>query len=68
LAHPSGEQPSVEVYSATADTFAGRVHVEWDSTFITPKRDLQPLRSWRFAWLQPNLSTGGQSTLEAVTS
>jgi hypothetical protein len=37
LAHPSGEQPSVEVYSATADTFAGRVHVEWDSTApVTP--------------------------------
>ena len=37
LAHPSGEQPSVEVYSATADTFAGRVHVEWDSTApLTP--------------------------------
>src|SRR5712671_1482475 len=37
LAHPSGEQPSVEVYSATADTFAGRIHVEWDSTApVTP--------------------------------
>src|ERR1700692_1308561 len=37
LAHPSGEQPSVEVYSATADTFAGRVHVEWDETApVTP--------------------------------
>ena len=29
--HPAGEQPSVEDWSATADTFAGRVHVEWDS-------------------------------------
>jgi len=37
LAHPSGRQPSVEVYSATADTFAGRIHVEWDSTApVTP--------------------------------
>src|SRR5580704_14852602 len=37
LAHPSGEQPSVEVYSAVADTFAGRVHVEWDATApVTP--------------------------------
>jgi hypothetical protein len=37
LAHPSGEQPSVEVYSATADTFAGRIHVEWDSAApVTP--------------------------------
>ena len=29
--HPVGEQPSVEEFSATAGTFAGRVHVEWDS-------------------------------------
>jgi hypothetical protein len=37
LAHPSGEQPSVEVYSATADTFAGRIHVEWDAAApVTP--------------------------------
>src|ERR1700755_3040079 len=37
LAHPFGEQPSVEVYSATADTFAGRIHVEWDATApVTP--------------------------------
>jgi DDE family transposase len=28
--HPSGEQPGVEEWSAVADTFAGRVHVEWD--------------------------------------
>jgi hypothetical protein len=27
-----GEQPSVDVLSAIADTFAGRVHVEWDAT------------------------------------
>src|SRR5712672_2748500 len=35
--HPAGEQPSVEDRSATADTFAGRVHVEWDSGgLVTP--------------------------------
>ena len=35
--HPEGEQPSVEDWSATADTFAGRVHVEWDSgDLVTP--------------------------------
>jgi hypothetical protein len=37
VAHPQGEQPSVEVRSAIADTFAGRVHVEWDTTApVTP--------------------------------
>jgi hypothetical protein len=30
--HPQGEQPSVEAGSAIADTFAGRVHIEWDAT------------------------------------
>src|SRR5271170_3722449 len=36
-AHPAGEQPSVEEFSATAETFAGRVHVEWDSdSQVTP--------------------------------
>jgi hypothetical protein len=36
-AHPAGEQPSVEDWSATADTFGGRVHVEWDSRgLVTP--------------------------------
>src|SRR3982074_2044229 len=35
--HPTGEQPSVEEFSATAETFAGRVHVEWDSGgHVTP--------------------------------
>src|SRR5438045_9778858 len=35
--HPSGEQPPVEEWSATADTFAGRVHIEWDATApVTP--------------------------------
>ena len=37
VAHPQGEQPQVEVRSAIADTFAGRVHVEWDATApVTP--------------------------------
>ena len=37
LAHPQGEQPMVEGRSATADTFAGRVHIEWDETApVTP--------------------------------
>ena len=30
--HPPGEQPEVEEWSAVADTFAGRVHIEWDTT------------------------------------
>jgi hypothetical protein len=35
--HPRGEQPMVEARSAIADTFAGRVHVEWDATApVTP--------------------------------
>ena len=37
---PMGEQPVVEWMSAApvvADTFAGRVHVEWDNTApVTP--------------------------------
>jgi Transposase DDE domain group 1 len=37
VAHPPGEQPTVEVRSAIADTFAGQVHVEWDSSApVTP--------------------------------
>jgi ABC-type transport system substrate-binding protein len=37
LPHPEGEQPPVEEFSATAETFAGRVHVEWDSDgLVTP--------------------------------
>jgi hypothetical protein len=37
LVHPQGEQPMVEGRSAIADTFAGRVHVEWDATApVTP--------------------------------
>jgi hypothetical protein len=37
LPHRAGEQPSVEEFSATAETFAGRVHVEWDSGgHVTP--------------------------------
>jgi hypothetical protein len=37
VAHPLGEQPTVEVCSVIADTFAGRVHVEWDTPApVTP--------------------------------
>jgi hypothetical protein len=37
IVHPLGEQPMVEAGSAIADTFAGRVHVEWDTTApVTP--------------------------------
>src|SRR5271166_1936705 len=37
VVHPAGEQPPVEAWSASADTFAGRVHVEWDATApVTP--------------------------------
>src|SRR6201998_4061271 len=31
VTHPAGELPMVEAQSAIADTFAGRVHVEWDT-------------------------------------
>ena len=35
--HPAGEQPEVAQHSAIADTFAGRVHVEWDAAApVTP--------------------------------
>src|SRR5215467_9420027 len=37
IAHPVGEQLEVEEWSAVAETFAGRVHVEWDTTApVTP--------------------------------
>src|SRR5215468_12135045 len=37
VAHPLGEQPEVEEWSRVADTFAGRVHIEWDTaTPVTP--------------------------------
>src|SRR5271166_3949270 len=37
VVHPAGEQPPVEAWSAIADTFAGRVHIEWDATApVTP--------------------------------
>ena len=32
VVHPEGEQPEIEGRSAVADTYAGRVHVEWDAT------------------------------------
>ena len=37
IVHPAGEQPEVDAWSAVADTFAGRVHVEWDAEApVTP--------------------------------
>ena len=37
VAHPVGEQSEVEQWSAVAETFAGRVHIEWDPTApVTP--------------------------------
>jgi len=37
VVHPEGEQPEVEAWAAVADTYAGRVHVEWDATApVTP--------------------------------
>src|SRR6201996_67439 len=37
ITHPAGEQPTGEIHSAIADTFAGRIHVEWDATApVTP--------------------------------
>ena len=37
IVHPTGEQPEVDEWSAVADTFAGRVHIEWDTTApVTP--------------------------------
>ena len=37
VVHPMGEQPEVAGDSAVADTFAGRVHIEWDATApVTP--------------------------------
>jgi hypothetical protein len=37
IAHPVGEQLEVEEWSAVAETFAGRVHIEWDTTApVTP--------------------------------
>jgi hypothetical protein len=35
--HPAGEQAAVEERVAVADTFGGRVRVEWDATTpVTP--------------------------------
>src|SRR5690242_10545084 len=37
ITHLMGEQPMVEAHAAIADTFAGRIHVEWDhSAPVTP--------------------------------
>jgi hypothetical protein len=37
VVHPKGEQAEVEAWSAVAETYAGRVQVEWDATApVTP--------------------------------
>jgi hypothetical protein len=37
MPHPAGEPPAVEVRAAIADTFAGRIHIEWAATApVTP--------------------------------
>lgn len=37
MSHPAGKQSMVGSGSAIADTFAGRVHVEWDAAApVTP--------------------------------
>src|SRR5260370_22698041 len=37
VVRPEGENPEVEAWSAVADTYAGRVHGEWDATApVTP--------------------------------
>ena len=44
MVHPQGEQPEVEAWAAVADTYAGRVHVEWDATApVTPFGQLPDL-------------------------
>ena len=41
VTHPAGEQPSIEELTTTADTFAGRVHIEWDAAApVTPFEQL----------------------------
>jgi hypothetical protein len=35
--HREGEQLPVEEFSATVETFAGRVHLEWDSGELVSK-------------------------------
>src|SRR5260370_13106253 len=41
VVHPEGEKPEVEAWPAVADTYAGRVHVEWDAAAPgTPFRQL----------------------------
>lgn len=35
--HPAGEQPPVVFHATTADTYAGRIHMEWDAdAAVTP--------------------------------
>jgi hypothetical protein len=66
LPHPAGEQPLVEEFSATAETFAGRVHVEWDSCgqvtslgrlpfFIEYLKQAGLFDGWAADWLQTHL-------------
>src|SRR3954452_4859551 len=42
LAHPAGEQSEIEEWSAIADTFGGRVHVQWDAAEPVPPRGQLP--------------------------
>jgi len=42
LAHPAGEQSEIEEWSAIADTFGGRVHVEWDAAEPVTPRNCSP--------------------------
>src|SRR5207244_4500331 len=63
--HPAGEQPPVEDWSATVDTFAGRVHVEWNSGgLVTPlgqdavRRGLAKIdEAAGLTWLQRHLDS-----------
>ena len=41
IAHPVGEQPEVEEWSAVADTFAGRVHIEFNRPLALGRTCLQ---------------------------
>jgi hypothetical protein len=51
-----GEQPIVEACSAIADTFAGRVRVEWDATApVTPSNCLFSLTT-QAGWAGSGLS------------
>jgi hypothetical protein len=49
VVHPRGEQPEIEAWSAVADTYAGRVHVEWDATAPLPRITAEQNRPGRGA-------------------